>query len=40
MLHGLVEPAALVAALYDTDNFHAGVQAFLSKQPLPPLRGR
>jgi enoyl-CoA hydratase/carnithine racemase len=34
------EPAALAAALYDTEDFHAGVQAFLSKQPLPPFHGR
>jgi hypothetical protein len=40
MLHGLVEPAALVAALYDTNDFHAGVLALLSEQPLPALRGR
>jgi hypothetical protein len=40
MLHGLAGPAALVAALYDTNSFHAGVQALLSKQPLPLLRGR
>jgi enoyl-CoA hydratase/carnithine racemase len=39
-LHGIGEPAALAAALYDTEDFHAGVQAFLSKQPLPPFHGR
>ena len=39
-LRGIVEPAALTAALYDTNDFHVGVQAFLSKQPLPPFRGR
>ena len=32
--------AAMAAALYDTEDFHAGVEAFLSKQPLPPFRGR
>jgi hypothetical protein len=36
----IVEPAALAAALDDTEDFHAGVQAFLSKQPLPPFQGR
>ena len=35
-----LEVAALAAALYDTEDFHAGVQAFLSKQPLPPFHGR
>jgi enoyl-CoA hydratase/carnithine racemase len=39
-LHGIGEPAAIAAALYDTKDFHAGVQAFLSKQPLPPFHGR
>jgi len=39
-LRGIDEPAALAAALYDTEDFHAGVEAFLSKQPLPPFRGR
>jgi enoyl-CoA hydratase len=39
-LCGIVEPAALAAALYDTKDFHAGIQAFLSKQPLPPFHGR
>ena len=39
-LCGIAEPAALAAALYDTEDFHAGVQAFLSKQPLPPFHGR
>jgi enoyl-CoA hydratase/carnithine racemase len=39
-LRGIVEPAALAAALYDTEDFHAGVRAFLSKQPLPPFHGR
>ena len=31
---------AFAAALYATEDFHAGVQAFLSKQPLPPFHGR
>jgi enoyl-CoA hydratase len=39
-LHGIAEPAAMTAALYDTEDFHAGVEAFLGKQPLPPFRGR
>ncbi len=39
-LRDIVEPAAIAAALYDTEDFHAGVEAFLSKQPLPPFRGR
>jgi enoyl-CoA hydratase len=39
-LRGIAEPAAIAASLYDTEDFHAGVQAFLSKQPLPPFRGR
>ena len=39
-LRGIAEPAAMAAALYDTEDFHAGVEAFLSKQPLPPFRGR
>ena len=39
-LHGIEEPAAMAAALYDTEDFHAGVEAFLNKQPLPPFRGR
>jgi enoyl-CoA hydratase len=39
-LRGIVEPAAIAAALYATEDFHAGVRAFLSKQPLPPFHGR
>jgi enoyl-CoA hydratase len=39
-LHGIAEPAAIAAALYDTEDFHAGVRAFLCKQSLPPFRGR
>ena len=39
-LRGIEEPAAIAAALYDTEDFHAGVKAFLSKQPLPPFHGR
>lgn len=39
-LHGIAEPAAIAAALYDSEDFHAGVEAFLNKQPLPPFRGR
>jgi enoyl-CoA hydratase/carnithine racemase len=39
-LRGIEEPAAIAAALYDSEDFHAGVEAFLHKQPLPPLRGR
>jgi len=39
-LRGIAEPAAMAAALYDTGDFHAGVEAFLSKQPLPPFRGQ
>jgi enoyl-CoA hydratase/carnithine racemase len=39
-LCGIEEPAAIAAALYDTEDFHAGVTAFLTKQPLPPFRGR
>jgi enoyl-CoA hydratase len=39
-LHGIEEPAAIAAALYDSEDFHAGVEAFLNKQPLPPFRGR
>jgi len=39
-LRGIVEPAAIAAALYDSEDFHAGVQAFLGKQPLPPFHGR
>jgi enoyl-CoA hydratase/carnithine racemase len=39
-LRDIAEPAAIAAALYETEDFHAGVQAFLSKQPLPPFHGR
>jgi enoyl-CoA hydratase/carnithine racemase len=39
-LRGIEEQAGITAALYDTEDFHAGVEAFLSKQPLPPFRGR
>ena len=39
-LRGIDEPAAIAAALYETEDFHAGVEAFLSKQPLPLFRGR
>jgi enoyl-CoA hydratase/carnithine racemase len=39
-LRGIDEPAAIAAALYDSEDFHAGVEAFLNKQPLPPFRGR
>lgn len=39
-LCGIEEPTAIAAALYDTGDFHGGVKAFLSKQPLPPFRGR
>jgi enoyl-CoA hydratase/carnithine racemase len=39
-LRGIDEPAAIAASLYDTKDFHAGVQAFLAKQPLPPFDGR
>ena len=39
-LRGIAEPAAIAAALYDTEDFHAGVEAFLGKQPLPAFRGR
>jgi enoyl-CoA hydratase/carnithine racemase len=39
-LRGIDEPAALAAALYDSEDFHAGVEAFLRKQPLPTFRGR
>jgi len=39
-LRGIEEQAGIAAALYDTEDFHAGVAAFLSKQPLPPFRGR
>ena len=39
-LRGIDEPAAMAAALYDTEDFHAGVEAFLNKQPLPTFRGR
>jgi len=39
-LRGIEEQAGIAAALYDTEDFHAGVEAFLSKQPLPPFRGR
>jgi enoyl-CoA hydratase len=39
-LRGIDEPAAIAAALYDSEDFHAGVGAFLNKQPLPPFRGR
>jgi hypothetical protein len=33
-------PVASAAALYAAEDVHAGVEAFLSKQPLPPFRGR
>jgi len=39
-LQGIEEPAALAAALYDTEDFHAGVEAFLGKRPVPPFHGR
>jgi len=39
-LQGIQEPAAMAAALYDTADFHAGVAAFLRKQPLPPFQGK
>jgi enoyl-CoA hydratase len=39
-LRGIDEPAAIAASLYDSEDFHAGVEAFLNKQPLPPFRGR
>jgi enoyl-CoA hydratase/carnithine racemase len=39
-LRDIDEPAANAAALYDSEDFHAGVEAFLNKQPLPPFRGR
>jgi enoyl-CoA hydratase/carnithine racemase len=39
-LRGIDEPAAIAAALYESEDFHAGVEAFLNKQPLPPFRGR
>jgi enoyl-CoA hydratase/carnithine racemase len=39
-LRDIAEPAAIAAALYDTEDFHAGVEAFLGKQPLPAFRGR
>jgi enoyl-CoA hydratase/carnithine racemase len=39
-LRGIEEPAAIAAALYDTEDFHAGVAAFLSKQPIPLFQGR
>jgi enoyl-CoA hydratase len=39
-LRGIDEPAAIAATLYDSEDFHAGVEAFLNKQPLPPFRGR
>ncbi len=39
-LRGIEEPAAIAAALYDTEDFHAGVEAFLSKQPVPPFHGK
>jgi enoyl-CoA hydratase len=39
-LRGIDAPAAIAAALYDSEDFHAGVEAFLNKQPLPPFRGR
>jgi enoyl-CoA hydratase len=39
-LRGIAEPAAMAAALYDTEDFHAGVKACLGKQPLPPFRGQ
>jgi enoyl-CoA hydratase/carnithine racemase len=39
-LHGIAEQASMAAALYDTEDFHAGVEAFLSKRPLPPFCGR
>jgi enoyl-CoA hydratase/carnithine racemase len=39
-LRGIDEPAAIAAALYDSEDFHAGVEAFLHKQPLPRFRGR
>ena len=39
-LRGIDEPAAIAASLYDTEDFHAGVEAFLKKQPLPTFRGR
>ena len=39
-LRGIDEPAAIAATLYESEDFHAGVEAFLNKQPLPPFRGR
>jgi enoyl-CoA hydratase len=39
-LRGIDEPAALAAALYDSEDFRAGVEAFLQKRPLPKFRGR
>lgn len=39
-LRAIEEQAVMAAALYDTEDFHAGVEAFLNKQPLPPFRGR
>lgn len=39
-LRGIDAPAAIAASLYDTEDFHAGVEAFLKKQPLPTFRGR
>lgn len=39
-LQGIQEPAAMAAALYDTADFHAGVDAFLRKQPLPLFQGK
>ena len=39
-LRGIADPAAMAASLYDTKDYHAGVQAFLAMQPLPPFDGR
>lgn len=39
-LRGIEEPAAIAAALYDTEDFHAGVEAFLRQQPIPPFHGK
>lgn len=39
-LRGIAEPAAIAASLYDTEDFHTGVEAFLSKRPVPPFHGR
>ncbi|RMF86474.1 MAG: enoyl-CoA hydratase [Nitrospinota bacterium] len=38
-LRGIEEPAALAASLYDTEDFHRGVEAFLAKQK-PVFYGR